>query len=184
MTTPCTCARTAIGGYSGSTRSTSAGAFSSPPMRTGPRATGGAAGGGGGGGGGGRSLISPPITPPTTPPGTPPSTPPGTPSVLPVSTDVSSTISRGASTGAARRFAVGTCAIAFGFDGVAAGAGGGGGGGGAGNGAVDTTNATMSGTRGSSALTYRIDIATTAPPTTTCAAVEMSTGTLLRCGAR
>src|SRR3982750_3191106 len=104
MTTPCTCARTAIGGYSGSTRSTSAGAFSSPPVRTGARASGGGDGGGaGGGGGGGSSLISPPTTPPTAPPGTPPSTPPGAPSLTLGRLD-SGLISFAPSYGAAFRF--------------------------------------------------------------------------------
>jgi hypothetical protein len=70
--------------------------------------------------------------------------------------------------------------MTFGFEVVAAGGGGGGGS----DGAVDTTNATMSGSCGSSALTYRIGIASTTPTTATCTAVEMSTGTLLRCGAR
>src|SRR4029434_6015209 len=73
----------------------------------------------------------------------------------------------------------------FGWEGLAVGAAGGGGGGGGGGGAVDTTtNVSMSGISGRSSLMYRIGIASITPRTMTCAAVEMSTGMLLRCGGR
>jgi hypothetical protein len=74
--------------------------------------------------------------------------------------------------------------IAFGFEDVEAGTGAGGGGGGGGGGAADTTKASMSGTSGSSTLPNRIGIASRTLRTMMCAAVEMSTGMLLRCDAR
>src|ERR671918_587495 len=84
ITTPCTRADCAIGGYCGLTCLVLVGCLITPPTRT------GCAGGGGGGGG---ASGSPPTTPPTTPPGTPPSTPPGTPSTPVLTTDVSGLIS-------------------------------------------------------------------------------------------
>jgi hypothetical protein len=72
--------------------------------------------------------------------------------------------------------------VTFCFEAVDAAAGGGGGGGG-GGGAADATKAIMSGTCGSSVVTYTTEIANRIPPTITCAAVEMSTGMVLRCDA-
>src|SRR5262249_4431156 len=94
MTTPCTRADCAMGGYTGFTSLVFVGCLMLPPTRT------GAVGGGGGGGG---ASGRPPTTPPTTPPGTPPSTPPGTPSPT-LGTETSGLISLGASTGAAFGF--------------------------------------------------------------------------------
>src|SRR5262249_48118941 len=73
ITIPLTFAMSATSGYAGSTRFTSAGALTFPPIRMGAVCLGSGGAGGGGGGGGGAA-----INPPTMPPGTPPSRPPST----------------------------------------------------------------------------------------------------------
>src|SRR5687767_10226685 len=158
MTTPCTRADCAIGGYTGLTFRVLVGALMLPPTRTGAD----------GGGGGGGAEGSPPTTPPMVPPGIPPSTPPGTPSLTPVAgAGTSAMISFGASVGAALGLVTG---VGVTLGGAVAGAGGGGGGGGGGGAAnaiivsgVGSTSAAISG------------MMMTAPNSTTCARIDKGT---------